>query len=474
MPKRKQHTKGVRDPKDLKAVRRQIDKRNAKGKSSRRVNAAPADVAPTKHKPKTYDWTPARDEQLRVNYTGHRGDIASLAKAFELPFHVVKQRAKELGLVAAKTTRRRAHAPALTEPAAEATTTPAPAAAEDPIEAAKRLRHAICPNRPKCYTRAMWDPTDTLEQLREQGFIYGLDPDSNFPICPNCRTTMVSSEPVEVPEAFAQAAAAAGSHQPRLWPDPPFNFHGAWMQLEAKEDEILDLQTRYDELSKQARKAAKDLAKANKERTAMVAELRKRRLQKAREDLNRRDQAELPELIAGCAFEAHVGKPCPVCRAESPSLVAAALHSTNGALTEISTEAHRELAVKANSRAIDIAEKLLDAGLVADALTARGLLGIPVEVVETWDQVQRRDALGWVDGGMDRSDVPAVLGLPHIAATAGEDAQCCVECGARILQLKTTDGDVEPYAVGAFVGTHCTGIEVGDRAPAAESAEARR
>ena len=101
---------------------------------------------------------------------------------------------------------------------------------------------------------------------------------------------------------------------------------------------------------------------------------------------------------------------------------------------------------------------------------ARGLLGIPEDVVATWTEDERRQALAWVDGGLSLEEIPDVLGQPHRAAAAGADEQHCAACGARILRLNAGDGDVQPYPEGALVGMHCTGVETA--APAAEDAPA--
>ncbi|HVL65764.1 MAG TPA: hypothetical protein VM364_00750 [Vicinamibacterales bacterium] len=445
--------------------------------------------------PTTYTWTADQDQLLRDYYAANpRRAARSVATVLGWPFHVVKNRIKALALDRDAT--EAAAAPEQTDSPSthqtpsrarrrnkRATDTPASPPPPDEQQVtgdvaeapAARLRHAICPNRPHCYTRAQFDPTDPPEQLREQGFIYGLDPATQMPICANCRTTMVAAEPVDAPEAIRQAIAAGDSHQPRLWPDPPFNSDGALRELFEKRRETRLLKEAAEAAQRAAKKAQKAYAKSLVEKDAMEEAFEERMIRQEREAQRRRDRAEetledVARAASACTFERNTGQPCPVCRAASPSLVAAALQSTNGALTDLASEAHRALALNANSRAIDIAEKLRDAGLVVDALTARGLLGIPEDVVATWTEDERRQALAWVDGGLSLEEIPDVLGQPHRAAAAGADEQHCAACGARILRLNAGDGDVQPYPEGALVGMHCTGVETA--APAAEDAPA--
>jgi hypothetical protein len=453
-----------------------------------------------------YHWTNEQDRLLREHVSANpRRAARAVATVLGWPFHVVKSRIHTLGLTTtppaasesetstpveavtesptptrarSRKTRAKANPPEVTPPAAAA---PAETSAGAP---AARLRHAVCPNRPKCYTRAKWDPNDTPEQQREQGFIYGMDPSSGLPICPNCRTTMVADEPVEAEEAIDHVNAAQASHQPRLWPDPPFNHEGALQALFEKGREIRHLKGAAEAAQKTARKAQKEYAQALLEKDRMEEQLEERMRLKQREAQRLQDRAEERAELAtsDCVFEAGTTKPCAICRADSPSLVVAAIRGTAAELTDRASERHRTAAQKAHTRALEAEKLLQDAALVAAALQLRGLLGIGTSVVETWDEIQRREALAWADSGCDREHPTAVIGLPHVAADriisethdqgkTADTYQCCVECGARLVTLAE---DAVSYPAHALVGMHCTGAETdaAHDAPAAAAAHA--
>jgi hypothetical protein len=275
-----------------------------------------------------------------------------------------------------------------------------------------------------------------------------------------------------VPEAIRQAATAAGSHQPRLWENPPFNFAGAYLQMEEKDGEIIELKDASEGAQKVARKAQKAYAKALHERTAMSAELKKWRLEKEREALRlaeARDAAAAAQRFADsvCKFELDTGTACPICRATSPLLIVAALNGSVTAATNPVSQAHRELATRANSIAIDVVRERANPTRVAVALQLGGLHGLTGDVVETWDDVQRAAALAGVEHGRDRAQVPEVLGLPHVAGAPGESEQHCAECGSRLMAFNERDG-ASTFPVGACVGMHCTGVEHADVPTAVE------
>lgn len=165
-----------------------------------------------------------------------------------------------------------------------------------------RLRHAKCPH---CFTRADWNSSDTAEEHQAQGFTLGFDPDpiDGFPICPNCRHTMLAIEPQEIAQAMAQAHAAGESFQPRLWPDPPFNAEGAIQEVFTKRREVRQLKEASEAAQRTTRKAQKAYAKALVEKDAMEEALEERMLAKQREAQQRADHhaerttAQLAQLL---------------------------------------------------------------------------------------------------------------------------------------------------------------------------------
>jgi hypothetical protein len=303
----------------------------------------------------------------------------------------------------------------------------------------------------------------TILHRGRRGFtiVDGADPDQSYgagphglPICPTHDVEMIAAEPIAVAEAFRQANAAADpTVQPALFDtSKPYNADGALVALDDLRKQIVAMREIVAGDQKQLAKHRKDLEVLEESLYTGLEEFMKRRNAKAERAAEIQERQQIRET-AVCSFERHVGRDCPLCHAPSRALAVANLDATISAYTDITSEAHRAAAVRANS--ID-ASRLTEAepAVVAEALEIAGLYGLNAGDVETWTEEARFDALRWLEGDQT-APPPDALGMPHRAAAAGEESQACLDCGALLMQFGHGPARIL-YPEGALVGAHCT------------------
>ena len=118
---------------------------------------------------------------------------------------------------------------------------------------------------------------------------------AGVPICPHGHGEMVlQDEDVPVAEAITTAAAAASvPSQAQLFElAKPFNFEGAWLEIESKQGEIDELARDHEHDAEEAKKSRKALEEARTTLGLMVNRWREQRLKKDRDQQNERDRRE--------------------------------------------------------------------------------------------------------------------------------------------------------------------------------------
>jgi hypothetical protein len=270
------------------------------------------------------------------------------------------------------------------------------------------------------------------------------------PLCPNGHGEMeLADEQLPASEAFALAqeklAEAAGHTQPSL-PGVvmPFNFQGAYLELEEKAVEVDRLHDEYKALAEEAREAKKAWEKAAELHVRMGIELRRRRKAKEgqpAEDLLDASEREQTNLVA-CLFEQrNQGQACPVCRSEDLKPA-----------TARDSEAHLE----------EVAEVLdvRSATEVSDALEFIDIL-VPILTIRGWSPEDRAAVLEWAthgDSSQVRPERPKVLGTGHIASKPIDgEPQACTQCDAVLIALPEDGSSANYYTEGLIIGVDCAG-----------------
>jgi hypothetical protein len=286
---------------------------------------------------------------------------------------------------------------------------------------------------------------------------YGMDQSfgisgNSIPICPidGHGEMELSDEQLPAEEAFALAqeklAAAAGHAQQPSLPGVvmPFNFQGAYLELEEKAVEVDRLHAEYKAAAEEAKDAKKAWDKAAELYTRMALELRRRRKAKEGEpasDLLDASEREQTNLVA-CLFEQrNQGQACPICRSDDLKPEAAR-----------DSEAHLE----------EVAEVLdvRSATEVSDALEFIDIL-VPILTIRGWDQEQRAAVLEWAthgDSSQPRPERPKVLGTGHVASKPVDgEPQACTQCDAVLTAVPEDGSDPNYYGEGLIVGVDCAG-----------------
>lgn len=258
-----------------------------------------------------------------------------------------------------------------------------------------------------------------------------------------------ATQPVPVAEAFtlAQQQIAAATPEQAQLPGVvlPFNFQGAYLELEEKAVEVDRLHAEHKAAAEAARDAKKAWDQAAELYTRMALELRRRRRAKEgqpAEDLI--DASERPANLVRCKWEeAHPGESCPICSDDT-----------------LKPETARDSVAH-----IDEVVELLEvrsAVAVSDALEAIGIL-VPIEYIRKFSDEDRAEVKAWAE--FDRASTepvpprPAILGSGHIASpyVDGQSEQYCTQCDAVLIEAPA-DGDQGNYYVpGTLVGTDCKG-----------------
>jgi len=283
---------------------------------------------------------------------------------------------------------------------------------------------------------------------------YGVG-DNGRPICPDGHGEMeIADDRLPIEQAMEQAAAAL-STQRLPFPVPAFNYEGVLHALCEKRHEIATLEKRVNDRKDLLKKAKDDLDGANAELGKMIDQFEHDEQDRIAEMVRREARAAAGHPadtnLVRCAWEqAHPDEDCPMCADEKlrPLAPDAALH------------------VEQVDRYLHLQESDEIVALVSDA-------GIRLMqcIVDTWSAAERAAVKAWaeIENGLADKPAdhqrPAILGTAHVAqdaivsdAVPGDTFQCCRECGARLVTVKTGSGeDLNAYPGGTLVGTDCPG-----------------
>lgn len=279
------------------------------------------------------------------------------------------------------------------------------------------------------------------------------DPEARFgagstglPMCPNGHgEMMIADEAIPVADAISQVAEKVnGTPQQASLPGtvPPFNFEGAYFEIEAKAVEVDALRSVENEHHETFKESKKAREKAEEVLGKMILEFRRRRREK-----DAGGPEAQPPTVERCRFEQlNPGVPCPLC--------------TDATWDRSTAPASEEHGVAAK----DVLEGRELAQCV-ERLKLVPIYGISVEYLRSLPMDQRSSIEAWAGDVEDHPDerdrwmedgLPPGLEGAHKASDASGDGQQqnCTECGLLI----GFEGE-EPYPAGAFVGTGCKGKE---------------
>lgn len=331
----------------------------------------------------------------------------------------------------------------------------------DAADAPPPIHQARC-MAPECGVAVRYQPTVsgagfTLPDGGEQVFGVG---EQGRPVCPNGHGEMAIADD-QLPntaEAFALAqeklAAAAGHAEQQRLPGVvmPFNFQGAYLELEDKAVEVDRLHADYKAIAEEARDAKKAWEKAAELHVKMAIECRRRRRAKEgepSEDLLDASEREPATNLVRCKWEEqHPDESCPLC---SEGTVPDCPRDSIGHVDEIEK-------LLETRTVMDVREALEDGGVFITESVARG-----------WTAEQRAEVLVWATPLISMSDgervealakCPPALGTGHHAADAADGAreQVCQVCGAVLIALEPGQmAGVDTYTAGSIVGVDCPG-----------------
>jgi hypothetical protein len=271
---------------------------------------------------------------------------------------------------------------------------------------------------------------------------FGVGP-TTIPECPNGHGEMaIADDQLPAAEAFALAQEKLNApSQPNL-PGVvlPFNFQGAYLELEEKALEVDRLHGEYKSAAEEAKDAKKAWDKAAELYTKIALELRRRRKAKEGEpaaDLLDESEREPSTNLVRCKWEAkHPGVSCPKC-------------------TEARDEVQSAIDSEAHVEEVDAYLDDADIGDVIDALDTIQTI-VPLAMIRGWSAEERAEVKAWATSpDPSAHGAPKVLGTCHIAGSGRNgDPQACTMCDAVLI-----DGGDDPnyYPEGWMVGTNCPG-----------------
>lgn len=270
---------------------------------------------------------------------------------------------------------------------------------------------------------------------------YGIS-SNGLPMCPNGHGEMtVADEQLPADEAITQVAQRLDDEEPQqgTLPGivPPFNYQGAYLELEEKALEVDRLHHDYVDAAAEAKDAKKAWDKAAETYTKMALELRRRR----------REKVDKGEAIASvdpdrCAFQQlHPDTPCPVCTATDLPFAAAPKDAAEHAQQAEGLLRDREV--------VAVEEALFE-----------NLTFIERETIRGWTDDERAAVKAYADAWSAQDEPmpprPDVLGKNHVAGPEREgEPQVCTQCDAVI-----AEGGLDTYPQDALVGTTCPGKPV--------------
>lgn len=279
--------------------------------------------------------------------------------------------------------------------------------------------------------------------------VYGIGPHGR-PECPGGHGEMeLADDQIPAAEAISEVARMQHPQQADL-PGivPPFNYQGAYLELESKAVEVDELHREYVDAAEEARDAKKGWDKAAELFTKMAIEFQRRR----------REKVAAGEPVADvdptrCAFEQlHPDTTCPICEHEKDNV--------NLDYAPRDSSVHVEQAQeRLDDRAIIALQDLLDES--ADII-------VTAAIVKAWTPDERAEITAWVVATRDDVDLlparPKALGTMHVAGTPTDangqnSGQNCTQCDAVLIAADVDDDQHPPsyYDIGTLVGIDCLG-----------------
>jgi hypothetical protein len=278
--------------------------------------------------------------------------------------------------------------------------------------------------------------------------VYGVG-ESGRPICPNGHGEMALADDQFKPaaDAFAEAAARLEEAQQASLPGvfPTFDFAAVFKEIVEQAQCVERLKADYDEAKQEAADAKKALDKSAELLMRITLEFERRRKEKAAGPNDASFAA--PSAIQCVWDQQHPEDPCPLCAMGNGQAFFAGL-----TIAPIHAQAHADQVIEYRTT--------LDVQATLDALDGH-VHDLPAAIVAEWSPEDRAAVRTWASNNdAPFSDMPAVLGRPHIAAAAsGDDAmvQACTECGAVLRTWNAGDGSIVWLPTCARVRTDCPG-----------------
>ena len=314
---------------------------------------------------------------------------------------------------------------------------------DPPADAERTSRTAHLARCTQCDFTVTFEPsvTGTSFFLVGSDAALGIGPNGR-PVCPNGHGEMeIADDQIPAAEAISEVARLQHPQQADL-PGiiPPFNYQGAYLELEAKAVEVDELHREYVTAAEEARDAKKSWDKAAELFTKMAIEFQRRR----------REKVSAGDPIADvnparCTFEQlHPDQTCPICVSEKDD-VRAAYAPRDSAMHAEQTQEWLD------DRAIIALQDLLDEA--ADVIVTDA-------IVKAWTPEERAEIAAWAEAVRDKIDPlparPTALGTMHVAGTPTDaQGQSCTQCDAVLIAANVVEANY--YDIGTLVGTDCPG-----------------
>lgn len=264
----------------------------------------------------------------------------------------------------------------------------------------------------------------------------GIGP-NGFPECPNGHGEM------EVASEAEQETDDDGPTQPSL-PGiaPPFNYQGAYLELEAQAVECDRLKAEATSDAEAARASKKAWEKAAELYTALALRLRQTRREKVA-----KGEAITDVDTSRCAFEQHhPEQECPLC------------HPLPGEDVSVTySDAPPDSVLHAERAATFLRDRLTSQ--IMGMLTDGAGMAVPAATISGWSEEDREAVRAWAEACCSNSgplpERPKALGTMHVASAPIEGSpQVCTQCDAVLI---AADPDATFYDAGWLVGTDCPG-----------------
>jgi hypothetical protein len=306
--------------------------------------------------------------------------------------------------------------------------------------------------------------------LLDADLLHGIG-EHNRPMCPRGHGEMeIADDRLPIEQAIEQAAEQINATTQRLpFPSPPFNYEGALHEIFEKQQSVAILEGKFNDADDRRKKAKGALDEGHSQLSDLIATLQEREQDRLHE-IARREAAAVaghPEdtTLVRCAWElAHPDEQCPVCGHLDDAIGAGCGDTARDSALHI--------------EAVERFIHQRQTSVIVDALSEGAHIVIQEAFVSAWSEEDRAAVLAWA-GAPDTTPRPAILGTAHVAAgctvseaVPGDTFQSCRECNARLVSVKTGEGEeLDPYPAGTLVGTGCQGA--GQHYPAARKSTRR-